>query len=147
MSSAPATSQVTESMASATPGPTVTTSAAATDGPMIARPARCMDSSTLACWSRPRGTRLGTTLAIAGKLAAASAPLTAVSAMSCHSWTSPRMTKVAMTAWVSPAPMFGHEQHPGPVEPVGDHAAEQQEHHQRDAVGREHPAERRRASR
>ena len=72
-------------MASATPGPTVTTSAAAADGRRPPAPARCMDRSTLACWSWPRGTRLGTTLAMAGKLAAASAPLTAVSAMSCQS--------------------------------------------------------------
>jgi hypothetical protein len=97
-------SQVTESTASAQPGPTVTTSTAAADGPTIASDARCIESSTFAGWSWPRGTRLGTTLVIAGKLAAARVPLTAARTIRCQSSAEPVSTSVAMAPWERPAP-------------------------------------------
>jgi hypothetical protein len=62
-----------------------------------------IDIKTFAGCSCSRGTSWGSTLARAGRLMAATTPLTAVSAISCHSCAVPVITRAAIASWLTPA--------------------------------------------
>ena len=129
------------STASAQPGPMVTTSRPPTAGPITISAFSGTASTRFACLSWSRGTSWGSTPAIAGIPAAVDVPLSAASAARCQISRGAGDHERGHRERAEPGTHVGRLDDEGPTEPVGQHAAGEQEHDHRDAVGREDRAQ------
>ena len=139
------TRNVPASSMNACPGPIVATIKPPSAGPTRRNAKGLMNWSSELAWSRRcRGTISGTIDVNAGPKNASPVPNTAARTIRCHSSIAPVSEKECRSSRRRPQTMSAAIMIPAPLEPVGDHAADQDEDADRKRPGHADQRERRR---